>query len=169
MDYVTLVFLDLTTAFDKVGHKILVVQLQHFVDFSCSALQWFILYLADRPMCVSLAFSDSHPIPLSYGVPSIHLSIHLLLLIRGRVTGEATEAGKTRVPSAQLLIPAILGGSTKVFPGQPGYVVPPACPGSSRGPCTRGTCPERLMKGVSGKHPDKMPVPPHLVSLNSEE
>ena len=68
-DYVILVLLDLTAAFDTVDHNILVSRLQHLVGISGSALDWFRSYLAGRTMCVSLAGSESCSAPLSYGVP----------------------------------------------------------------------------------------------------
>ena len=54
-DYVTLVLLDLTAAFDTMDHNILVPRLQHLVGISGTALDWFKSYLADRTMCVSLS------------------------------------------------------------------------------------------------------------------
>ena len=41
----------------------------------------------------------------------------------------------------------------KAFPGQPRETVPPACPGSSRGPPTGSICPEHLTREASGTHP----------------
>ena len=68
-DYVILVLLDLTSAFDTVDHDILVARLQHLVGICGSALDWFRSYLADRTMCVQVAGSESQIAPLSYGVP----------------------------------------------------------------------------------------------------
>ncbi|PWA29560.1 hypothetical protein CCH79_00007840, partial [Gambusia affinis] len=64
-------------------------------------------------------------------------SIHLILFIRGRVTG-------------------LLWRNPKAFPGQPRDIVPPACPGSSPGPPPGGTCPEHLTREASRRHPDQM-------------
>ena len=68
-DYVVLVLLDLTAAFDTVDHDILVSRLQHLVGICGTALEWFRSYLADRTMCVSLGGSESRSAPLSYGIP----------------------------------------------------------------------------------------------------
>ncbi|TKS65252.1 RNA-directed DNA polymerase from mobile element jockey [Collichthys lucidus] len=65
-DYVTLLLLDLSSAFDTVDHSILMSRLQRV---SGTALDWFRSYLADRTMCVSLGGSESRSTPLSYGVP----------------------------------------------------------------------------------------------------
>ena len=68
-DYVILVLLDLTAAFDTVDHNILVSRLQHLVGISGSALNWFRSYLEGRSMCVGLGGSESRSDLLSYGVP----------------------------------------------------------------------------------------------------
>ena len=68
-DYVILVLLDLSAAFDTVDHNILIARLQHLVGICGSALDWFKSYLSDRTMCVNVAGSESRPAPLSYGVP----------------------------------------------------------------------------------------------------
>ncbi|CAM4295839.1 unnamed protein product [Leuciscus chuanchicus] len=43
-------------------------------------------------------------------------------------------------------------GDTEAFPGQPGDIVPPACPRSSPGYSPSGTCPEHLPRKVSRRH-----------------
>ncbi|XDV29368.1 hypothetical protein PO909_032505 [Leuciscus waleckii] len=50
-------------------------------------------------------------------------------------------------------------GYTEAFPGQPGDIVPPACPRSSPGSPPGGTCPEHLPGKASRRHPEKMPEP----------
>ncbi|XP_061664447.1 deaminated glutathione amidase isoform X2 [Syngnathoides biaculeatus] len=57
----------------------------------------------------------------------------------------------------------------EAFPSQPRDVVSPACPGSSSGSLSGGTCPEHLTREASGRHPDQMPQPPHPAPLNAEE
>ncbi|KAJ0067398.1 hypothetical protein NL108_003487 [Boleophthalmus pectinirostris] len=52
---------------------------------------------------------------------------------------------------------------SKVFPGQPRDIVPPACPGSSLGPPPGGTCPEHLLWEEPRRHPEQMPEPPQLL------
>ncbi|KAF7648003.1 hypothetical protein LDENG_00163310, partial [Lucifuga dentata] len=44
-------------------------------------------------------------------------------------------------------------GDSKAFPGQPGDVIPPACPGSSPGPLPRWTCLEDLPRESTRGHP----------------
>ncbi|XP_032879310.1 uncharacterized protein LOC116974699, partial [Amblyraja radiata] len=68
-NYVVLVLLDLSAAFDTVDHGILISRLQHQVGICGSALGWFRSYLADRTMRVSLADFESSSTPLVYGVP----------------------------------------------------------------------------------------------------
>ena len=53
---------------------------------------------------------------------------------------------------------------SRAFPGLPKDTVPPACPESSRGPPTGGTCPERFTREASGRHPR---CPNHLIWLLS--
>uniref|UniRef100_A0A3Q2UKG5 SH2 domain-containing protein n=1 Tax=Fundulus heteroclitus TaxID=8078 RepID=A0A3Q2UKG5_FUNHE len=62
----------------------------------------------------------------------------------------------------------LLRRNPKAFPGQPGDIVPPACPGSSPGPPPGGTCPEHLSREASRRHPDQMPEPPQLAPLDGE-
>ncbi|KAL0146834.1 hypothetical protein M9458_057773, partial [Cirrhinus mrigala] len=59
--------------------------------------------------------------------------------------------------------------NTEAFPGQPRDIVPPACPGSSPGPPPGGTCPEHLPREASRRHPEQMPEPPQLASLDVKE
>lgn len=58
-DYAILVLLDQTAAFDTVDHNILVARLRHLVGICGSALDWFMSYLADRTLCISLGGSES--------------------------------------------------------------------------------------------------------------
>ncbi|XP_050960778.1 uncharacterized protein LOC127162047 [Labeo rohita] len=59
--------------------------------------------------------------------------------------------------------------NTEAFPGQPRDIIPPACPGSSPGPPPGGTCPEHLPREASRRHPEQMPEPPQLASLDVKE
>uniref|UniRef100_A0A3B3I0M8 Reverse transcriptase domain-containing protein n=1 Tax=Oryzias latipes TaxID=8090 RepID=A0A3B3I0M8_ORYLA len=68
-DYVVLVLLDLTAAFDTVDHSILICRLQNSVGIQGTALDWFKSYLAERTMYVSLGGFESTSTQVSYGVP----------------------------------------------------------------------------------------------------
>lgn len=50
-------------------HNTLVARLLHLTGICGTALEWFISYLADRSMSVSLGNSESSSVPLPYGVP----------------------------------------------------------------------------------------------------
>ncbi|MED6242193.1 hypothetical protein ATANTOWER_001460 [Ataeniobius toweri] len=63
----------------------------------------------------------------------------------------------------------LVQGNPKVLPGQPRNIVPPACPGSSSGPPPGETCPEHLTREASRRHPNQMPKPPQLASLDVEK
>ncbi|KAK0136585.1 hypothetical protein N1851_027270 [Merluccius polli] len=56
-------------------------------------------------------------------------------------------------------------GDPEAFPGQPRDIVSPACPGSSPGPPTSGTCPEHLTREASGGILTRCPS--HLIWLLS--
>uniref|UniRef100_A0A3B3HMF5 Reverse transcriptase domain-containing protein n=1 Tax=Oryzias latipes TaxID=8090 RepID=A0A3B3HMF5_ORYLA len=68
-DYVVLVLLDLTAAFDTVDHSTLISRLQNLVGIQGTALDWFKSYLAERTMCVSLGGYESTTARVPYGVP----------------------------------------------------------------------------------------------------
>ncbi|CAJ1051395.1 uncharacterized protein LOC117829052%2C partial [Xyrichtys novacula] len=68
-DYVVLVLLDLTAAFDTVDHNTLVARLSYLIGVHGTALEWFKSYLTDRTMSVSLGDTKSSSAPLPYGVP----------------------------------------------------------------------------------------------------
>ena len=89
-------------------------------------------------------------ITLSIIHPSIHPSIYLFIH-----------------PKQENLI-QLFRGDPGAFPGQPRDIVPPACPGSSRGPSTGGTFPETPTREDSGRHPNEVPEPTHLVFLYPE-
>ena len=84
---------------------------------------------------------------------SIHPFIHLPLLIQGHVSRAASWAGKPRLPSSQLLHPALLAGPRGI-PGQPRDMVSPACPAwphhhKGGGPDPEVTKPDALNASVA--------------------
>ncbi|KAF7653624.1 hypothetical protein LDENG_00080760, partial [Lucifuga dentata] len=60
-------------------------------------------------------------------------------------------------------------GDSEAFPGQPGDVIPPACPGSSPGPLPSWTCLEDLPRESTRGHPYWVPEPPQLTPFDAEE
>lgn len=68
-NYVVLVLLDLTAAFDTVDHEILISRLEHWVGIKGTVLEWFRSYLEGRTLCVSNGNSESSSASLSCGVP----------------------------------------------------------------------------------------------------
>ncbi|KAF7665954.1 hypothetical protein LDENG_00126290 [Lucifuga dentata] len=50
-----------------------------------------------------------------------------------------------------------------------GYVIPPACSGSTPGSPPSRLCPEILQREVSRRHSNQMPEPPQLAHLNTKE
>lgn len=93
-------------------------------------------------------------------------SIHFLTLIRNRVLVATVSATMPRLPSHLL---HLIWSDPKAFPGQFRDVDPPACPGSSSGPPSGGTCPQHLPREASRRHPKQMSEPPQLVSLYVDE
>uniref|UniRef100_A0A8C6VQH7 Reverse transcriptase domain-containing protein n=1 Tax=Nothobranchius furzeri TaxID=105023 RepID=A0A8C6VQH7_NOTFU len=85
-DFVVLVQLDLSAAFDTMDHSLLISQLQQSVRVRGVALDWFKSYLAERLFCVSLGGFTSSRSPLVCGVPqgsvlgSLLFSLYLLPL-----------------------------------------------------------------------------------------
>ncbi len=85
-DYVILILLDLTSAFDTVDHKTLLSRLEYFVGIQGTVLSWFKSYLANRSFSVRLGNFSSLPAKLSCGVPQgsilapILISLYLLPL-----------------------------------------------------------------------------------------
>ena len=66
---VILIFLDLSAAFDTLGHDILLSRLHLYFGFKGIALNWFTSYLRGRTQRVNIAGSSSSPRNLHYGVP----------------------------------------------------------------------------------------------------
>ncbi len=64
-----LVLLDLSAAFDTIGHDILIDRLQNYTGIQEQALRWFRSYLSDRYHFVYLNGESSQLSPVKYGVP----------------------------------------------------------------------------------------------------
>ena len=64
-----LVLLDLSAAFDTIGHQKLLDLLDHAFGIRGDALRWFKSYLQDRTQTVQIGSSTSEPVTLKYGVP----------------------------------------------------------------------------------------------------
>ena len=62
-----LLFVDLSKAFDCVGHALL-LHLQH-VGFSATTLEWVLDYLFGRTQCVSVDNNSSALVEVKMGVP----------------------------------------------------------------------------------------------------
>ncbi len=79
-DYVILILLDLTSAFDTVDHKTLLSRLEYFVGIQGTVLSWFKSYLANRSFSVRLGHFSSLPAKLSCGVPQGSIFAPILFL-----------------------------------------------------------------------------------------
>ncbi len=64
-----LVLLDLSAAFDTIGHKILLNRLENSVGISGSALAWLKSYLSDHHKFVAVNEEVSYRSQVQYGVP----------------------------------------------------------------------------------------------------
>ena len=64
-----LLLLDLTAAFDTIDHSILITRLEQWVGLQGTALQWFVSYLSNRTVAVSINDYVSAPTQLTCGVP----------------------------------------------------------------------------------------------------
>ena len=56
---VVLVMLDLSSAFDVIGHGIRLTRLQHSFCVTPEALHWMRFYISDRALCVSVGPATS--------------------------------------------------------------------------------------------------------------
>ncbi len=64
-----LVLLELSAAFDTIGHNILLNRLENSVGISGSTLAWFKSYLSDRHQFVAVNEEVSYRPQVQYGVP----------------------------------------------------------------------------------------------------
>ena len=64
-----LLLLDLSAAFDTIGHQILLSRLETVFGIRSTAVQWFRSYLLDRNQSIVVNKSASSPSPLMFGVP----------------------------------------------------------------------------------------------------
>ncbi|XDV34781.1 hypothetical protein PO909_004908 [Leuciscus waleckii] len=99
------------------------------------------------------------------------LSIHPSIFFRLSGAGSWGQQSKQECPDFPLPkhFLQLFRGDTEAFPGQPGDIVPPACPRSSPGSPPGGTCLEHLPRKASRRHLEKMPEPPQLAPLDVEE
>ena len=67
--YVVLVLLDLSAAFDTIDHVILVERLESYFGFSKLTLNWFRSYPENRRQSIIIGDQVSTPRALRYGVP----------------------------------------------------------------------------------------------------
>ena len=64
-----LILLDLSAAFDTIGHDILITRLSTWYGISGTALSWFTSYLTDRRQAIKIGNCFSDMLPTSCGVP----------------------------------------------------------------------------------------------------
>ena len=75
-----LVLLDLSKAFDSIGHEKLLQKLSA-VGASLAVVQWFRSYLSDRTQSVGIHSVLSDPLPITHGVPQGAILLPLLFCI----------------------------------------------------------------------------------------
>ena len=66
--FVSIVFLDISKAFDTVNHDLLLSRLQNF-DLNSVTCQWYQLYLLDRCQCTAIDSEHSEDLAVTFGVP----------------------------------------------------------------------------------------------------
>ena len=69
LDLSVLTLLDLSAAFDRIDHNILLHRLEHTFSITGTAFSWIRLYLSDRNQTVVVNGLKSEPFCLLYGVP----------------------------------------------------------------------------------------------------
>ena len=75
-----LLLLDLSAAFDTVGHSILLHHLQTLLGVKYTARKWLESYLSSRKQSVVIGEAQSQPMALSTGVPQCSVLGPLLFL-----------------------------------------------------------------------------------------
>jgi len=90
---------------------------------------------------------------------SVHPSIICLSVVRSQRQQVQERNQDIPLPSGtfQLLL-----RYPEAFPGQKGYIIPPASPGSALGPPPRRTCPENLQRKATRRYPNQTPEPPRF-------
>ncbi|KAF7654421.1 hypothetical protein LDENG_00070200 [Lucifuga dentata] len=84
---------------------------------------------------------------------SFQLSIHpsIILRLSGLWWQQTKQLGPHFPVPGQAL--QLLLGDSEAFPGQPGDIIPPVCPGSSPGPPPSWTCLEDFPREITRGHP----------------
>ena len=67
--FLSLLFLNLSAAFDTIDHEILIQRLKDDFGFNGTVLSWFSSYLNERTQCVKIDNVLSSDVTLPYGVP----------------------------------------------------------------------------------------------------
>ena len=67
--FLSLLFLNLSAAFDTIDHEILIQRLKDDFGFNGTVLSWFSSYLNERTQCVKINNVLSSDVTLPYGVP----------------------------------------------------------------------------------------------------
>ena len=103
---VLLVLLDLSAAFDTVGHSVLLSRLRNSFGIRDTVLRWFGSYLSDRSQRVSLDGKVSDKFQLTHGVPqgsclgpllfTLYVS-KLFDIVKGHLLGVHTYADDTQL------------------------------------------------------------------------
>ncbi|TWW63642.1 hypothetical protein D4764_03G0006500 [Takifugu flavidus] len=87
--------------------------------------------------------------------PSIYPSIHpSSTAYPGSGRGGSSLSREAQTSLSPATSSSSFRGDPQAFPDQSRDIVSPACPRSSRGPPTGGTCPEHLTREVSWGHPN---------------